>query len=251
MKKIFPLFIFIILLISLVSAQYETIQGIEQSSMEYEDYKSCVDSCTSCELNCKSRLLEQAAEINQNENFCLQLIDQTRKMFCLDNIYRTKSITQKDISLCDKISVEDEKERCKINVILTKAIENENEAECNSLTETQIENCKSSFYQSMAFQKQDKSYCNKLNDVAKQNCLQQIEETTFETTEALTTTSTIDYKKIGMYAGIGMGAILFLILIIFLIRKISKPNKPKEVPLVVQQKPQPQTTNVNPTQQKV
>jgi len=245
MKKIVPLFIFIVLLISLVNAAYETVQGIEQESFEYENYKSCVDSCSTCELNCKERLLEQAAETRQDETFCLQLADEARKTFCLDNIYRTKSVSQNDLTLCDKISLPEEAERCKLNVQINKVIEAKDESLCNSLNEEQVKVCKDSFYQTMAFQTQDKSYCNKLDEIAKQNCLDNLESIGVTESAGVVATSTFDYKKMGIYAGMGFGAIIFLVLIIFLIRKISKPKKPKEVPLVVQQKPQ----QVNPVQQ--
>lgn len=254
MKKLCTLtffLIFAILLTLSASAQYETIAGIEEASGEYESYKLCIDSCAQCELNCKQMLLEQTAETKQDESFCLQLTDEARKTFCLDNTYRIKAFSQKDKTICDKISNEDEQKRCALSVQIEKAIEKESEAECNSLPEDFIESCKTSFYYTLATQKQDESYCDKLEEPMKADCISSVEsresmaiaqaaetpETTTETTggeegQPPTTMVKTNLMKIAIYIGIAVVVIIIIISGIFIIRKMKKPKE--EAPLVVQ-----------------
>lgn len=218
-----------------VIAQYETVQGISAESVEYDSYKNCVDSCGSCEANCKNQLLENAASTKQDESFCMQIADEMRKNFCLDNVYRSKATLQNDPSFCDKLSVADEQERCRLSVQISKAVESSDVSACDELSEDIVSDCKNSFYQSMAFQTQDASYCDKLDANLQANCLNAIAQTeAVGQTEEATSGMQIDYAKYGVYGGIGVGAIVVIILIVFLIKKIVKPKKPKEAPLVVQ-----------------
>ncbi len=240
--RIFSALFVFVFLCSVVSAQYDAVPGISEESSDYQRYKGCIDRCEQCEANCKNQLLESAAESNLDESFCMQITDETRKSFCLDNIYRSKAIVENDLSYCDQISVEDEKARCRLNVQVSKAVNNEDASYCDSLPADAVENCKSSFYNSMALQTGDKSYCEKLSGAMKENCISRVSPIQ-EQTEQSTLSTSIDYKKYGIYAGIGLAGVGLIVLLVFVIRKLFKGKKRKDVPLVVQNKQASQQGN--------
>ncbi|MDD4878313.1 MAG: hypothetical protein PHO02_04735 [Candidatus Nanoarchaeia archaeon] len=237
----------IILLCIPAYAQYETLAGISTDSPEYNQYKSCVDSCGQCEQNCKANTYRMAAEMQGNEEMCKQLPEAEQQM-CLNRAYSMKAVSSKNSAECQKISEEGEKNSCILNVQTEKAIASESEAECNSAPETMVEICRQSFYQRMAMQKADETYCNKITDeMLRRMCAENVAMqkgaaapiTETRTEETGSESSGIKSKSLIIYGIIILGVIIAAVAAIIVIKKVTGKKPAQAPPLVVQQQTSP------------
>lgn len=234
--------IFAVILSFSAYARYETLAGIPADSPDYNNYRTCVDSCGQCETSCKANTYRMAAETQNKEEFC-NYLPEAEKQPCLNRIYMTKAITEKNSAECNKITDENEKKGCMLNVQTEKAIAGENEAECNSLEADFAENCKMAFNQRMAMQKQDDSYCAKITDEnAKESCISTVAmmapsaEIPAATEENSAENGLLaKNKSLIIYGIIILGVIIIAVIAIIIIKKASGKKPAQPVPLFVQQ----------------
>jgi len=132
--------------------------------------QQCLNSCGTCEQNCKDSYFLQSAALKKDIALCVDIADEQNKRFCRDNIYSADAIEKKDASLCGKISEQFLAENCKVNVQTELAIESEDADECKTLAESQVQQCLFRFYNSMAIRKKDASYCDNLGGIDKDIC---------------------------------------------------------------------------------
>lgn len=157
--------VFAILLSFSVFAQDGTLAGIAEENPAYIGYHACVDSCENCADNCRFNAYRMAAEIESNEELCKQLPENLKNM-CLNRVYATKASAAKASSLCEKISLEQEKSMCLLNVQIEKAISSKDETECNSAPEGLENACAYAYRMRAALENGNAPYCEKISEEA-------------------------------------------------------------------------------------
>lgn len=156
-------------------SSYESFSGVAEDSMEYQSYKSCVDSCAKCELNCKDSFLRMYASSKNDENLCLGLSEEWARKDCENSINNAKAIAGKDKSFCEKITEEFMKSSCLSAVALELAVEKGSIALCDQAPEMHKEGCKNEWYRRMALKTLDESNCEHLTDnLMRVSCIDQV-----------------------------------------------------------------------------
>lgn len=154
---------------------YEKFSGVEEDSFEYEMYKSCMDSCTKCEANCKDSLFREISFARNDESFCSKITEEWARTDCVNNINNAKAITENDKSYCNRITEEFMKDDCLASVTLAVAVEQGNIDVCDQSPEGRTESCRENWHYRMAIKILDETHCGHLADELMQDmCRQEV-----------------------------------------------------------------------------
>ncbi|MDD4878312.1 MAG: hypothetical protein PHO02_04730 [Candidatus Nanoarchaeia archaeon] len=179
MRIIFAAIAFCVFLLP-AYAQYGTLAGIDSESPVYMGYNDCIDSCKNCEDNCKFNAYRMAAEIESNEKLCNYLPEDMKEM-CTDRVYSAKATAAKDNALCEKVTMEEEKKMCLLNVQIEKAISKRDETECSSAPEGLETACIYSYSMRLALESRDAASCDMISDTLMRiNCIAAVQGTAIE-----------------------------------------------------------------------
>ncbi len=121
--------------------------GLIPSDKTFEEqvYDSCLNSCNSCEQNCKDNFLLENSMVKKDDSLCSEIKNEFVKKECEDNFVFAMAVEKMDTSYCDKLLDENKGAGCIYSVVLAKAVEKNDVLVCDEL-ETSRNSCKDNFY---------------------------------------------------------------------------------------------------------
>lgn len=145
--------------------QVEVPAGIEGSSVEYEQYASCVEQCGSCEENCLNSVYYVKAVQEGDTRNCARIVSQTLREDCEQTLLATEAVEQLNKEKCLMLTEEAMKENCLVHVAAEAAVQSSSPEKCSESPD--VERCEAIFYKDMALLNNDAIYCDKLEDEEK------------------------------------------------------------------------------------
>ncbi len=145
--------------------QVEVPAGIEGSSVEYENYASCVEQCSSCEENCLNSVYYVKAVQEGDTKSCARIVSQTLREDCEQTLLATEAIEQLNKEKCMMLTEEAMQESCLVHVAAEAAVQSSSSDKCSESPDA--ERCEAIFYKDMALLNNDRTYCDKLVDEEK------------------------------------------------------------------------------------
>lgn len=159
--------------------QREVPVGIDASTVEYEQYASCVEQCSSCEENCLNSVQYIKALQEEDTRSCERIVSETLKEDCKQTLLATEAVEQLNKEKCMMLTEEAVQQSCLVHVAAEAAVQSSSSEKCNEAPD--VERCENIFYKDMALLNNDSTYCDNLDEEKKEICYLLVSEEESET----------------------------------------------------------------------
>jgi hypothetical protein len=141
--------------------------GIAADSVDYEQYASCVAQCDVCESKCMDTAYYNKAMTEKESTMCDRITSESVKTECKNMLLAIEAVSELNKDKCMQLN-EAEQNSCFVRVSAEIAIQSQSVDKCAESPD--VEHCQNIFYKDMAIMNNDTTYCDNLNDEKKQMC---------------------------------------------------------------------------------